>query len=292
MKDKILVSIVADHTFESDTNIIGRSGEGGIAQFKITLTDDMLDCEVYLDFEKPNGEKFRTEQLRIVNGVVTYDVPKYLLTENGELKVQLVLKNANDEVWKSSVKRYDNLESINATEEIPVMPVGKIEITDTIEYNVKQYATAQVVDENLKPHNIAEGVSILGIVGTLDTDAKLQEKIVMGNGVVTADTGYDGLSKVTVNVPIPTYEEYDGEVEIFDDNLITFTIDGDTYEAERGITWEEWCDENGSYNVIGAVIGTDGHIYDANEENMLYYNGSVTKTAEIIDGAAYTWDAI
>lgn len=43
---------------------------------------------------------------------------------------------------------------------------GKTEITSTAEVNVKQYATAQVVDANLKAENIKQGVTILGIIGT------------------------------------------------------------------------------------------------------------------------------
>jgi hypothetical protein len=33
-------------------------------------------------------------------------------------------------------------------------------------------------------------------------------------------------------------------------NLITFTIDGTEYQAEEGMTWEDWC--NSEYNIINA----------------------------------------
>lgn len=38
-------------------------------------------------------------------------------------------------------------------------------------------------------------------------------------------------------------------------NLITFTIEGTEYQAEEGMTWEEWVDSE--YNVIGAFIYYD-----------------------------------
>ena len=46
-----------------------------------------------------------------------------------------------------------------------VLPTGKIEITDTKETDVSEYATAQVVDANLIPENIKDGVIILGVTG-------------------------------------------------------------------------------------------------------------------------------
>ena len=48
------------------------------------------------------------------------------------------------------------------------VPSGKITITNTAEVNVANYATAQVVDDNLNPSNIADGVTILGITGSYD----------------------------------------------------------------------------------------------------------------------------
>lgn len=42
----------------------------------------------------------------------------------------------------------------------------------------------------------------------------LQEKIITENGEYTPDDGYDGLSKVVVNVPGEVVEIYDGTVTI------------------------------------------------------------------------------
>lgn len=41
-------------------------------------------------------------------------------------------------------------------------------------------------------------------------------------------------------------------------NLITFTIDGEEYQAEEGMTWEEWV--NSEYNTIFARIDLDDSI--------------------------------
>lgn len=123
MQDTILVNIVADHTFECATNIIGRAGEAGTARFEIILTENMSDCSAYLDFEKPNGEQLRSSKMNIVNNVITYNLPAYLLTESGELKVQLVLEKDNGIVWKSSVKKFTIIDGINGTDEIPIIKI-------------------------------------------------------------------------------------------------------------------------------------------------------------------------
>ena len=121
IKDKILVTVATDlnHTYESASDIIGREGEGNISRLKIAIPDKLSDYAVYIDFKKPNGEKIRTPQLKVESGVATYDVPLYLLSDSGELKVQLVFQNRDGTIWKSSKKRYFIQKSINALDDIP-----------------------------------------------------------------------------------------------------------------------------------------------------------------------------
>lgn len=56
-------------------------------------------------------------------------------------------------------------------------------------------------DSNLVSENIKNGVSIFGVSGSLVSDPTLQEKTAFSSTTeneITADTGYDGLSKVTI----------------------------------------------------------------------------------------------
>ena len=119
MKNKIQINLGADHALESTEKVIGRAGEGLVSRLEIAVPEALSNYDAYIDFEKPNGETLRTPRLEVEYGVAYYDVPQYLLAENGEIKVQLVFEKANGSVWKSSKKRYTILKSINAVEDIP-----------------------------------------------------------------------------------------------------------------------------------------------------------------------------
>ena len=119
MKDVIVVNISPDHNAESGVNILGREGEGNSSRLEIAIPEELRAYDAYLEFKKPNGEKLRTPKLEVTNGVAVYDVLPYILTEHGELEIQLVLQGGTEEIWKSSIKRYAIQESINAIDDIP-----------------------------------------------------------------------------------------------------------------------------------------------------------------------------
>lgn len=82
-------------------------------------------------------------------------------------KVLIVLDDATSEVKKAVVIDADGVE----TDIQGVQPTGKKEITSTEEVNVANYATAQVVDEDLVAGNIKKDVDILGVVGSYEAPA-------------------------------------------------------------------------------------------------------------------------
>lgn len=168
-------------------------------------------------------------------------------------------------------------------------------------------------------HNKA-GELIVGTYEVVIPEIKLQEKETSENGEIVPDSGYDGLSKVIVNVPVPEgylvptgikeivengeyniaeYEGvdinvpapvltyYDGSVTISGGaTLISFTIDGDHYEAEDGMTWTEWLDS--SYNTNGFETATFSGVLTVlvsgtiNSGYGVAYNGAFVPVTDVI----------
>ena len=91
-----------------------------------------------------------------------------------------------------TTQNVNNLASAVATIPSGTIPTGKINITDTNETNVTNYATAQVVDSNLTAENIKKNTTILGITGTYEgsgggaePDWFYIENISDTNGIIT-----------------------------------------------------------------------------------------------------------
>ena len=118
-KETIVVHIGDDHSFECTAVTIGRTGENAVSQLEITIPEELNKFWAYLDFKKPKGEKIKTPRLDVVNNKIEYDIPNGLIDANGNLEVQLVLQNENNDVWKSAVKKFVVLQSIDAVEDIP-----------------------------------------------------------------------------------------------------------------------------------------------------------------------------
>ena len=96
----------------------------------------------------------------------------------GREKIEGVIETYADE--------FENGEIINLDGYIK--PSGNINITDTNETDVSQYATAKVVDSNLTSKNILKGITILGIAGTGGIDISENIKFVSNsNDIISSE---------------------------------------------------------------------------------------------------------
>lgn len=86
----------------------------------------------------------------------------------------------------------DDIEVIN-TQDGGITPTGNINITNTNVTDVTNYATAQVVNENLKAENIKKNINILGVIGSFEGGGggslpSVISKIDGGSFTLAADT--------------------------------------------------------------------------------------------------------
>ena len=95
------------------------------------------------------------------------------------------------------------LSQVMVSVNVPI-PSGKIDITTTNEIDVTKYASAQVVDENLKAENIAEGIEILGVVGEFKGGVDTSDGTITPDKVLKDEIGYAKDERI-----IGTIETYD-----------------------------------------------------------------------------------
>ena len=144
MQDIISVEITDDHLFKCSTYYIARKGEGLIPRLTITIPVKLYDSWAYLDFKKPDGEKLRTPRLKIIDGVIIYDIPLYLLDKNGEIGIQAVFQKDSGAIWKSNIKKFAILQGIDAVVDIPDKQDFIVEAQKVLDSAV---ATAKSIEE-------------------------------------------------------------------------------------------------------------------------------------------------
>lgn len=108
-----------------------------------------------------------------------------------------------------------------------IKPSGSIDIVDTQEYDVTQYAKAQIKDENLKAENIAENVTVLGIVGTHiggTTGTDTSDATATADDILLGKTAYVNDTKIEGTIETYDYsnsEEVSPEIDKLILNEIT-----------------------------------------------------------------------
>lgn len=144
---------------------------------------------------------------------------------------------------------------------------------------------ASVDDENFIPSNIKSGVSIFGLTGAYEAEDKATPIEVSTEAEMTAllESGeVGGVYKYTGTTG--TYEN--GALYVLENATITFTIDGTTYEAEDGMTWEQWVASD--YNTDGYAAhpnlgtGTEDSKVPAKNQYCITYNSSVVSFGDLI----------
>ena len=106
------------HEVKCNVCFIGRTGENEAEEIRVIVPDCVCDKWLYLDFEKPDGTKFKTPKIDVVDGVGSYRLGGNLVDIAGMLKIQAVLEDADGVCWKSEQKEHYISKSIEATEEV------------------------------------------------------------------------------------------------------------------------------------------------------------------------------
>ena len=103
------------HEVKCNACFIGRTGENKAEEVRVIVPDCVCDKWLYLDFEKPDGTKFKTPRIDIVDGVGSYMIGGNLVDTAGMLKIEAVLQDGNGVCWKSEKREYYVSKSIGAT---------------------------------------------------------------------------------------------------------------------------------------------------------------------------------
>lgn len=106
------------HEVKCNACFIGRTGENEAEEIRVIVPDCVCDKWLYLDFEKPDGTKFKTPRIDIVDGIGSYMIGGNLVDTAGMLKIEAVLQDESGICWKSEKKEYYVSKSIDATETV------------------------------------------------------------------------------------------------------------------------------------------------------------------------------
>lgn len=109
-----------NHDIECDVKILARQYEHNATALRIHLLDEMLDKNIYIDFEMANGTKKRTDKLEIdmENKTADFMIDEDLTNTAGTILAEIVVEKSDEIVWISNPKRYRIAYSINGADTV------------------------------------------------------------------------------------------------------------------------------------------------------------------------------
>lgn len=161
-----------------------------------------------------------------------------------------------------------------------ITPSGKKTITSTAETDVTNFATAQVVDDNLVASNIKKGVSILGITGTFEATLPTLNAptISLSNSTVTITnpvtngsfvSGYDVYKNGTLLTSI-TLATVDLSTLITDSGTYTITV------KAKGTNFNESVVSNSVTYTVSSGFEVQVSVRSDTESSIYFYDGQST----------------
>ena len=133
-------------------------------------------------------------------------------------------------------------------------------------------------------------------LGTITVDeyvAELLSKdIIESSGTANADGSRTVTTKTGFEVTLSPKDGYDVEIEMAFSTPITFTLNGTTCTAKKGMTWKTWC--SSSYNNLGYVCLGGARIvkYDINTTKLEYVMSLAQNGTSFTITDVYGTDAI
>lgn len=158
------ITLDENKNITANSKVISKVSENKATLLKFHVGDfiDKYGFNFYLDFEKPNGSKFTTQKLNVVNNLVEYEITNSLLDESGFLQVEVILTKDNKKIIYPTLW-FEIDKSINATDELA--PENKTLISE-IEEVLNKIDTSGTGDKFLSDDGTYKEVSS----GTTDYD--------------------------------------------------------------------------------------------------------------------------
>lgn len=156
----------------------------------------------------------------------------------------------------------------------------------TVEYNGSVIATIENGNKATLPIKDKKMKSDIVVTVPEATDSPLPVEV-STEAEMTAllESGEVGGVYKYVGETTDAYEN--GALYVLENNLITFTVGSNSFEAEDGMTWSEWCDSEYNtdrYSVQGSTVRIGSSAY----HNYITLNTvRVKPTDTIVDSAAY-----